>query len=112
MGATRDIPSTWAPWAVLAVGLGQVARPRPETRPVTVPFCFPISFFDFDSRNSYKLHKFIINTIRLEKIENKFLWNPLELLLAIGLTKSIFVHYGLIENSYKSNLGVFNYKNT
>jgi hypothetical protein len=31
--------------------------------------------------------------------------------LAIGLTKSLFVHFLPIENSYKSNLEVFNYKN-
>jgi hypothetical protein len=37
--------------------------------------------------------------------------NPLELVYELGLTKSLFMHYGLVDESKKSNLEVFNYKN-
>jgi hypothetical protein len=40
-----------------------------------------------------------------------FPWDPLEYIFAIDLTKSIVKHYCLIEKSYNSNIGVFNYKN-
>jgi hypothetical protein len=43
-------------------------------------------------------------------MQNKFPQNLCEYILAIGLTKFPFVLYYLIENSYKSNIGVFNYK--
>jgi hypothetical protein len=69
---------------------------------------FPIEI----SRNLFKFLKFIENKIKLRKIQSKFLYNPLEQIFAIGLTKFIFVLYFLIDNSYKSNIGVFNYKNT
>jgi hypothetical protein len=43
-------------------------------------------------------------------MQTKFHWNPLEMIYAIGLTKSIFVHYFLVENLKNSNLEVINYK--
>jgi hypothetical protein len=49
--------------------------------------------------------------MKLVKIQNRFLWFSLEYNFALGLTKSLFVHHCSIENSYKSNLGVFNCKN-
>jgi hypothetical protein len=58
-----------------------------------------------------KVLKFIINRIKFRKIQNKFSYNPLEWILAIVLTKFDFVLYCLVENVYKSNHGVFNYKN-
>jgi hypothetical protein len=45
-------------------------------------------------------------------MQTKFHWNSFEHIYAVGLTKSHFVHYCSIENSYKSNLGVFNYTNS
>jgi hypothetical protein len=41
----------------------------------------------------------------------KFLWNPLEQIYVVGLTKYLFVHYYFVENFKKSNLEVINYKN-
>jgi hypothetical protein len=41
----------------------------------------------------------------------KLCLNPLKRIYAIGLTKSAFVHYYIVENYKNSNLGVFNYKN-
>jgi hypothetical protein len=57
-----------------------------------------------------KLQKFVKNHINLRKMQSKFLWNPLEQIYAVGLTKSLFVHYCSIENSKKSNLEIINYK--
>jgi hypothetical protein len=37
--------------------------------------------------------------------------NPLEYIYALGLTKSLFMHYCLVDNSKKSNLEEFIYKN-
>jgi hypothetical protein len=54
--------------------------------------------------NSLKLLKFIENHINLKKIESEFHWNALEQIYAVGLTKSLFVHYCLVENSHTSNL--------
>jgi hypothetical protein len=42
-------------------------------------------------------------------MQTKFYWNPLQIYV-IGLTKSLFVHYCLVDNSYKSNIVTFNYK--
>jgi hypothetical protein len=36
--------------------------------------------------------------------------NPLRPIYSVGLTKLHFVHYCLVENSYKSKLEIFNYK--
>jgi hypothetical protein len=44
-------------------------------------------------------------------MQTKFHWNTLEYIYALGLTKSLFVHYFLVENSKNSNLEVFNYGN-
>jgi hypothetical protein len=44
-------------------------------------------------------------------MQTKVHWIPLEQISTVGLTKSIFVHYCLVENSKKSNLEVINYKN-
>jgi hypothetical protein len=60
----------------------------------------------------YKLIKYIENKIKIRKIQNKFPYNPLEQISTMDLTKFIVVHYCIIENSYKSNLGVFIYRNT
>jgi hypothetical protein len=45
-------------------------------------------------------------------MQSKFLWNPLEQIYPVAMTKYLFVHYCLVENSKKSNLEVFNYKNS
>jgi hypothetical protein len=49
--------------------------------------------------------------MKLRKMQSKFRWNNFEQIYAVGLTKSYFMRYYSIENSYKSNFGVFNYKN-
>jgi hypothetical protein len=59
-----------------------------------------------------KLLKYIENEVKVGNIQDKFPWIPLHEIFAIGVTKSHFVLYVLVENFYKSNLGVFNYKNT
>jgi hypothetical protein len=59
----------------------------------------------------YKILKYIENKIKLRKMPSKFLQNPYEYIFAIDLTKFHFVQCCLIEKSYKSNLGVFNYRN-
>jgi hypothetical protein len=44
-------------------------------------------------------------------MQTKFHWYPLEQIYTVGLTKYLCVHYCLVENSKKSNLEEFNYKN-
>jgi hypothetical protein len=44
-------------------------------------------------------------------MQSKILWNPLELISTVDLTKSVFVHYCLVENFKNSNLEENNYKN-
>jgi hypothetical protein len=44
-------------------------------------------------------------------MQTKVHWIPLEQIYSTCLTKSLFVHYCLVENFKKSNLEVFNYKN-
>jgi hypothetical protein len=52
-----------------------------------------ISFYHLNiQENSYKFPKFIENNINIIKIQNKFLWYPLEQIYAIGLTQSLIVH--------------------
>jgi hypothetical protein len=41
----------------------------------------------------------------------KLCMNPLKQIYSIGLAKSAFVYYCIVENYRNSNLGVFNYKN-
>jgi hypothetical protein len=95
-------------------GMGcHCARTKPWARfwPNTILWLFFRNHLSI-SRNSLKLPKFIENRRSFTKILNKFVCNPCEYILVIGLTKFPFVLYCLIENSYKSNIGVFNYKNT
>jgi hypothetical protein len=44
---------------------------------------------------------FIENLLNIRKIQSKFLYNPLEQISTIGLTKSLFENYFLLENSHK-----------
>jgi hypothetical protein len=44
-------------------------------------------------------------------MQSNFFVNPLEQSYAINLIRLTFSHYCGVENSYKSNLGVINYKN-
>jgi hypothetical protein len=37
--------------------------------------------------------------MKLKKIRNKFLYNPLEYIYALGLTKSLLIHYCLLDKS-------------
>jgi hypothetical protein len=67
-------------------------------------------FFDLNSRKFVKLKKLLVNTINLRKCK-PFFYNPIEQIYAVGLTNSLFVHYSLVDISYKSNLKAFNYKN-
>jgi hypothetical protein len=73
---------------------------------------FQFLFWVKNFRNSFKILKYIENEIKLRKIWNKFILNLSEYILAIGLSKLHFVHHGRLEHFYKSNLGVFIYKNT
>jgi hypothetical protein len=43
-------------------------------------------------------------------MQSKFIYNPLDYILAVCLTNSIFVHYCRVENSCKLKTEVFNYK--
>jgi hypothetical protein len=56
------------------------------------------SFSDLNFRKLFKHNKFIVNHINFRKIQSKFLLNPLAQVYALGLTKSLFVHYCLVEN--------------
>jgi hypothetical protein len=59
----------------------------------------------------FKILKSIENHVQLRKTQTNFHWNSLEHIYTMDLTKSLFVHYCLVENSKKSNIEVINYKN-
>jgi hypothetical protein len=71
---TRHGPATAAPTrsrvpaAPTGMGGDAARRPRAKNRPITVPlfFNFPNSFSNLNSKNLYKLQKFIINYIDLK----------------------------------------------
>jgi hypothetical protein len=44
-------------------------------------------------------------------MQSNFFMDPLEQFFAVGLIKSMFVHYGIVENSNKSNHEEINYEN-
>jgi hypothetical protein len=70
-----------APTAYFSHGPCPTAWPRAGKRPITVQAFFFISNFLFqikDFRNLFKILKFIENKIKLEKVQNKFLYNPCE----------------------------------
>jgi hypothetical protein len=74
-----------------------------------------LSFFSFPffniHRNSYKFPNFIENYSNLIKMQSKFRMDPPEKIYALGLTKSLFMHYCLVDKSKKSNFEEFIYKN-
>jgi hypothetical protein len=68
MRAARHGPAQ----AIWLLDQTESARPWGEANPILwVSFWFFIFFYNF--RNSYKLLKYIKNTIRLRKIQKKFL---------------------------------------
>jgi hypothetical protein len=44
-------------------------------------------------------------------MQTKLHWNPFEQINVVGLTKFIFVHYCVVENSKKSRFEEIDYKN-
>jgi hypothetical protein len=105
---------------------GQNGRVRPRLRQARWPMCgsayglvsahCPIEFFFLFPffnihRNSYKFPNFIENYSNLIKMQSKFLMDPPEKIYALGLTKSLFMYYCLVDKSKKSNFEEFIYKN-
>jgi hypothetical protein len=45
----------------------------------------------FNSRNCFKLPKFVKTCMNVQKLQNKFCWTPLEPLYTVGLTKLTFM---------------------
>jgi hypothetical protein len=79
--------------------LDQAARPwpsRPSGRPRVAgrrpTHCShePVSIV-LNSRNYFKLPKFVETCRNVKKLQNKFCWTPLEPLYAVGLTKLTFI---------------------
>jgi hypothetical protein len=69
----RPPRATPVPEPTSQLGWASRLRPRAESRPSTVLRFSSFSFSFKDSRNSYKLLKYVENVIRLRKIQNKFL---------------------------------------
>jgi hypothetical protein len=95
----------WAVVMILAFGLVSHGR-LPSACVATVgqkPACslvFQITELLYSITFPYtSLPKFVENNMKLKKIRNKFLYNPLEYIYALGLTKSLFIHYCLLDKS-------------
>jgi hypothetical protein len=70
--------------------------PRPvgcSLRPVSAQYCatvFKCFLIVLNSRNHFRLQKFIESCRNVQNLPNKFCMNPLEPLFTVGLTKLIF----------------------
>jgi hypothetical protein len=85
-------------------------RPAGRFQPTARLSFFPFPFFNIH-RNSYKFPNFIENYSNLIKKQSKFRMDHPEKIYALGLTKSLFMHYCLVDKSKKSNFEEFIYKN-
>jgi hypothetical protein len=56
------------------------------------------------SLNHFKLLKFVEICLKFIKMQIKLCMNPLKQIYSIGLTKSAFVQYSVVENYKNSNL--------
>jgi hypothetical protein len=76
----------------------------------TVEVFLFLFFFQY-SQKFILILNFIENYTNLIKIQSKFCMNPPEEIYALGMTKSLFMHYCLVDKSKKSNFEEIIYKN-
>jgi hypothetical protein len=83
----------------------------PQCGPALCARGYFFSELDLNPEISLKLLQIIETCSFVQKLQGKFHWNPLEQPYTVDSTKVVFVYYCPVENSNKSNLGVFLYKN-
>jgi hypothetical protein len=89
------------------VAVGRFAPVGCSLRPVSAQYCatvFKCFSIVLNSRNCFKLQKFVETCRNIQNLQNKFCMNPLEPLLTVGLTKLTFTRSILVQNSKNSKI--------